>query len=255
MNVYAKLAIAAAAVLVIAAAGLNLLPNNGGIVGTVPAVTPSPSPTPSPTPAPTPAMLNGSPSQSLQAGTTYRQAETAFTKVPFTFTVPDGWRREDGNFITKGPSMNAFTGNGVGMAPWIVTHVYADACHWDGTLHATPTVAELTDALRTQKGVETTDPTATTIGGRPANRLEISLAADADMSSCDRASGTGFVRLWPDAGPDERYGWPIAASQTLTVWVVDLDGEPQLMVASRKTDSSDADVAELQQVIDSIQFE
>jgi hypothetical protein len=253
MNVYAKFAIAAAAVLVIAVAGLNLLPRSGGIVGSGPAVTPSPSPTPSPIASPSPApALNGSPYQSLQAGATYRQAEAAFTKVPFTFTVPDGWRREDGNFITKGPSMDAFTGNGVGMAPWIVSHVYADACDWEGTLHATSTVAELTDALRTQKGgVETTGPTVTTIGGRPANRLEISLPADADLSACDQ----GFMRLWPDAGPDERYGWPIAAGQMLTVYVVDLDGAPQLIAASRKPDSSDTDVAELQQVIESIRFE
>jgi hypothetical protein len=252
MNVYAKLAIAAAAVLVIAVAGLNLLPRNGGIVGSGPAVTPSPSPTPSPTPSPSPATLNGSPSQPLQAGTTYRQAETAFTKVPFTFSVPDGWRRDDGNFISKGPSANAFTGNGVTMATWIVSHVYADSCKWNGTLHATPTVQGLVDALQTQKGSHRrTAPTATTLGGRPATRFDISLEADADLSGCD----SGFMRLWPDAGPDERYGWPISAGQTLTVYVVDLDGQPQLIIASRMADSTDADVAELQQVIDSIQFE
>lgn len=254
MPSFAKLAIAAAAVVVVAVVGLNLIPGRSGLVGG-PAVTPSPSPAPSPTGSPSPApALNGSPYQSLQAGATYRQAEAAFTKVPFTFTVPDGWRREDGNFFTKGPHMDAFTGNGVGMAPWIVSHVYADACDWEGTLHATSTVAELTDALRTQKGVETTSPTVTTIGGRPANRLEISLAADADLSACDQ----GFMRLWPDAGPtgpDERYGWPIAAGQMLTVYVVDLDGAPQLIIASRKPDSSDTDVAELQQVIESIRFE
>ena len=43
MNTYAKLAIAAAAVVVVAVIGINLLPASGGIGGQ-PAVSPSPSP-------------------------------------------------------------------------------------------------------------------------------------------------------------------------------------------------------------------
>jgi hypothetical protein len=253
MNTYAKLAIGVAALAVVAVVGINLLPSGRGGVGGGPVASPSPpaSPTPSPSPdlpaaSPRPA-LNGN---VLEAGT-YRLDEPTFTRVPFIFTVPDGWQRDDGNFISKGPSIDAFEGDGVTMATWIVTHVYGDPCQWDGTLRETSTVDELVAALAEQPGHETTGPTVRTVGGRPATRFEFSVPADFDASSCQ----SGYIRLWPDAGPDERYGWPIAVGQTVTVYVVDLDGQAQLIVTGRTATSSAADVTELAQVVDSIQFE
>jgi hypothetical protein len=253
MNTYAKLAIGVAAVVVVLILGINLLPVRDGGAGGGPVTSPSPSPSLSPSPSPdVPAAsprpaVNGT---TLESGT-YRLAEPAFTRVPFTFTVPDGWRREEGNFISKGPLTDAFEGDGVTMAPWIVTHVYGDPCQWEGTLRETSTVDELTAALAEQPGHTTTGPTATTVGGRPATQFEFSVPADFDAGTCQ----SGLIRLWPDAGPDERYGWPIAVGQTVTVYVVDVDGQAQLIVTGRTATSSAADVAELSQVVDSIQFE
>ncbi len=56
MNNIAKLAIAAAAVVVVAIVGINLLPRNegAGAPGPSPTLSPTPSPTPSPSPSPAP---------------------------------------------------------------------------------------------------------------------------------------------------------------------------------------------------------
>src|SRR4029078_1545005 len=54
MKSYAKLAIAAAAVVAVALVGINLLPRSGSDVGGGIAPTATPSPSPSPTPTPTP---------------------------------------------------------------------------------------------------------------------------------------------------------------------------------------------------------
>ena len=250
MNTYAKFAIAAAAVLVVAVIGINLLPGSRGGVGGPAA---SPSPSPSPSSSPRPALLLGG---ALDAGT-YLLDEAQFTRRPFTVTVPKGWYRDvdDGNFVAKGASgdagADAFDGNGVTMATWLVSHVYADSCRWQETLREVGSATDLTTALTEQTGHVTTGPTDVSLGGYPATRFEFSVPADFDVGSCD----SEIIRLWPDAGPNENFGLPIAVGQTTTVYVVDLGAQAQLIVAVKKENSSPADVLELEQVVESLRFE
>lgn len=240
MNTLAKTAIAAAAVLVVAILGYNLLP--GSDVGG-PAPTPTPIPTASPVPSPTPGV------PILRFGTlepgTYRN--TSFTSEPFLVTVPAGWSRED-NFISNG---DPFETEGVSLATWLVSHVYADSCQWEGTLVEAGSTATLTAALGTQVGHQTSGPTEVTVGGRPATRFEFSVAADFELSACDNE----FIRLWPDAGPNENYGLPIFLGQTTTVYVLDFDGAALIVATITNDDSPPADLAELQAVLDSLEFE
>jgi hypothetical protein len=204
---------------------------------------PSPVATPTIAASPTPqAAVTGL----LEAGT-YRVTNPLLTLRPFTFTVPDGWHRDE-NFLNKG---DVWEGNGVTMATWVVSHIYRDSCQWEGTLRQTTSVAEVVQALNEQTGHESTEPSATTFAGYPATRLELSLPADADLSGCDGQ----FARLWPDAGPKEQYGLPIFPGQTTTVYVVDLDSKPALIVAIANETSTAADVTELEQVIESIRFQ
>ena len=250
MNTYAKLALAAAAVLVVAIVGINLVPGSRGGVGGPAA---SPSPSPSPSASPRPALLLGG---ALAAGT-YLLDEAQFTRRPFTVTVPKGWYRDvnDGNFVAKGAGSDAgadaFEGNGVTMATWLVSHVYADSCRWQETLREVGSATDLTTALTEQTGHVTTGPTDVSLGGYPATRFEFSVPVGFDVGSCD----SEIIRLWPDAGPNEDFGLPIAVGQTTTVYVVDLDGQAQLIIGARKGDSSPSDVGELEQVIESIRFE
>jgi hypothetical protein len=139
----------------------------------------------------------------------------------------------------------------VTLATWLVTHVYADSCQWQGTLRQVGSVTELITALAEQTGHASTGPSTVSLGGYPATRIEFSVPADFDANTCD----SEIIRLWPDAGPNEDFGLPIAPGQTTTVYVVDLDGQAQLIIGARKDDSTASDVAELEQVIESIRFE
>lgn len=236
MNNATKLALATAALVAVAFVGLRFLVPGEGIGGPDPTSTASPIASQIPMPA-----------GALDPGT-YLVREGAFTRRDFTVTVPEGWSH-DTNYVSNG---DAFGGTGVAFATWIVSHVYADSCQWEGTLREVGSAAELADALAQQTGHQTSGPIDVIIGQEVATRLEFSVAADFDVSACD----SEFTRLWPDAGPDENYGLPIFVGQTTTVYVVDLDGEPPMLVIAMHTeDSSAADVAELDQVVDSIRFQ
>lgn len=232
-----KIALAAAAVVLLAVIGIGVVLPRMNIGG--PSQTATPTATASPAPMPGGALEG-----------TYSVANTAFTPRDFTITVPEGWSHDatNGNFVSKG---DVFEGNGVTFAAWIVSHVYRDSCQWDGNLREVGSAAELAAALAEQKGHETSGPTDVTLGGYPAKRLKFSVPADFDLSTCDQE----FIRLWPDVGPNENFGLPIFPGQNTTVYIVDLDGEEMLMVAIRTERSSAADVAELEQVVDSIRFQ
>ena len=241
MNKALAYGVAAAAIVIVAILGISALAPNGLNVGDQ---APSPTATPTPTRPPT------APTGGLDPGT-YRVAE--FTRRAFTITVPSGWTRED-NFVSKGTGTaeaNAFEGNGVYLATWTVSHVYADSCQWEGALGEARSVAEVTEALAEQTGHDTTGPTETQLGGYPATRFEFSVPSGFDITACDQE----FLRLWPDEGPNENFGLPIFVGQTAMVYVVDIDGQAQLVIAGQKERSTAADVAELDDVLASITFE
>jgi hypothetical protein len=231
----------AATVVIVAILGITfLVPADLNVGDPVQSATATPTPTRPPT----------APRGQLEPGT-YRIAE--FTRRAFTVTVPSGWTHEN-EFLSTGTGTaesNAFEGNGVYVATWIVSHIYSDSCQWEGALREARSVAELTEALAEQTGHDTTGPAETQIGGYPATRLEFSVPSDFDITACDQQ----FMRLWPDAGPDENFGLPIAIGQTATVYVVDIDGQALLVVAGQKESSAKAAVAELENVVASITFE
>jgi hypothetical protein len=251
MNTVTKYAIAAAAVVVVAILGINLLASGGS--GNIGAAPPSPSSTAPTTaaplsPAPTVAWLHEG---ELEPGT-YRQNVGG----SLTLTVPDGWTGGTDQFLAHKTDPSDQT-SFVELAVWPITHVYANSCDWEGTLVEVRTPSELTTALAAQTGHETSRPAETTLGGYRATRLEFSVPADFDVSSCDGVEGIveGIIRLWPDAGPDEDYGLPIAPGQTTTVYVLDDDSPLRVVAAERSEGSSAADVAELEAVVDSLEFE
>jgi hypothetical protein len=91
MNTYAKVALAAAAAVVVAVVGYNLLPRTGPGPGGVPSPSPVPTPTaaaiaPSPTAPQCEDLLPGC-AGVLEAGAHV----TAAFEPTFTYTTPDGW--------------------------------------------------------------------------------------------------------------------------------------------------------------------
>jgi hypothetical protein len=258
MNTPLRLAGGIAAVAVVAVLGFALLSGPGGLVGT--GQTPGPSPTTRPTPVPSPtpiAVEVTGPSASLDPGTyVFSDAgkvdTTSVATGRFTFTVPAGWSQANG-FVTKhteGPGE-------VLLTTWIVTDVYADVCHWQGTMvRAGTTADELVKVLLAQKGRIVSAATDAVIGGQPAKRIEMTVPADLDVSKCDPgAKGSGIVRFWPDPGPDESGGLCCSAvGSTDVVYVIDVAGKPFVVVARHQPGSSQADIAELDGIVASIRI-
>jgi hypothetical protein len=114
------------------------------------------------------------------------------------------------------------------------------------------TVDELGSALLAQEGRIASAATDVTLGGFPAQRIELTVPAGFDSASCDG----GIIRFWPDPGPNESGGVCCApAGTTDVVYIVDVDGNTFVVVARHTAISSAQDRAELDAIVDSIRID
>ena len=203
---------------------------------------------PEATTAPTPRSLPGS--GALDAGT-YLMPST-IGAVAFRFTVPAGWATDRDSFVSTGTGGGPLVGltSGVILTAYTVDHVYADACHPQGTNQPVgESVEALATALSSQVGRGTAGPFAVSVDGFAGQRVE--LTAPADISGCDG----GLLRTWSDVGGDETGGWPARQSQTDEVYIVDVNGTRLVIVAAHWADTTPQQLTELQHVLDSIRIE
>jgi hypothetical protein len=246
MNIYTKLLAAAVAVLVVAVVGYQLLPGRASIGGP----TTAPSPTPGPTARPIAAGA-------LAPGTYFLDRPDR-SLVRFTFAVGDGWsaRFEDWEITKFTERPESF-----GFKPFVVTHVFGDACNDAGTLAPVgPTVDDLVRALEAQKNSDATAPIDLTVGGYPAKRVDMSIPAGLDTQTCDQPGI--LIRIW--AEPDFEYqhvdtfAIPASAQNTngsSRVYIVDVAGERVVFTAGYGPNAPAANIAELEAVLASIRFE
>ena len=248
MNTFAKLAIAAAAVVVVAVVGINLLPAIGGVGPGGPVATPSPSPSPSPSPASSLApAADFPPDGPLTAG---RHSMTR-GGVRLSIDVPaSGWHSEQGFFINKDAGVGP---NGASFLFWDPSPigVYADPCAHDVSPPAGPSTADLAAAVATLPGTDlVSGPTDVTVGGHPAKLVVVSVREDA---SC--AAGDGGFYLWYGDIASGEIHFASALGETVRVWIVDVNGT-RLVIEGESYKGSGPEIeAEIQQIIDSIQFE
>ena len=172
--------------------------------------------------------------------------------------MPEGWATaEGGSFVYRESSerpRDRYAGpGGVLLTYWTVSHVYTDACHHEATLvDAGTTTDELASLLVAQKGRVASAATDVTLGGFPAKRIELTVPADLDVTKCDG----GFIRFWPDAGPDESGGLCCTdVGSTDVVYVVDVAGNRFAVVARHQASSSAEELAELEAIVASIMIE
>lgn len=231
------------------AAGLCLAASFGAACGSA---APSPTASPSPSTSPTAGALKLPASGALAAGTYYVENRPYTNAKRLTFTVPAGWTIFE-DVVAK----HAGSPGEVMFVTWVVSHVFADACKWNeaGALTVVDvgtTADQLVSALADQKGRTASAATNTTVGGFPAKRIELTVPATLDTATCTR----GILRYWPDPGPDFRGGLCCnPAGNTDFVYAVDVNGKTMALVARHYPDSSPADLAELQGIVDSIQLE
>jgi len=237
MNSYAKLALAAAAVVVLALAGLRFLPGFNGPGGPG-------------TPTPTLASDGSFPPPGPVA---VGRHAIILEGIHLTVDVAKpGWTASPYGNLQKG---DYGTPDSIGTVFWrnAPDNVYADPCAHS---HLDPapahTAAAMAAAVSTLAGTDlVTAPTSVSIGGASGQHVAIKVRDDI---SCLRSE---FRRWYDDslgAGSDDfRDGAGLGA--TLSVWIFEVEGRLVWIDGETFPGASAATTAELQAMIDSIHFE
>jgi hypothetical protein len=260
MNTFAKIAMAAAAVVVIAVVGVNVT-RNGGVVGIAgpsstpaPTSSPTPTPTPSPSPSPTGAPTLPPPGTALVAGT-YRSDF-------ITYTLPTGWETGGTAVILKNGSP---TKGDLVIDTWRdIATVYADPCHWQKTPFsgvALPTVDTVVAAFVAQKRSSTVKPVAITIDGHSGKQIDLAVPATIKVASGTNADGGdgvvvgcdgGLYKAWSASDGGDRYNQGPGQHDLLDI--LDVNGKTYAIRGTYWTNSTAADRAELQGILASIKI-
>lgn len=222
LNPFAKLAIAAAAIVVVVVAGIQFLPRAGTSGGQ-----------PSPTATPTPAFAQ------LTEGPLAPGRYATYEGSPISVEVPAGW-------IGKPPFVRKIGADGAGL--WwgpgpSDAQVFADACKGPKLTPVGGTVRGLVEALDAQVGSNATI-SEVTLGGLPATRVDLVK----DLASCSGGADSGINLFSTPAGLTG-----LSPGARGIVYALEKDGELVVFIGiDYKATASDA--AELEGVIASTRF-
>ena len=222
-----KLAMGAAAVVLVAVIGYNLLPgrSDSGVGGPVPSPTATPLPTASPV-ALGPTDIN----RSLPAGR-YHQG-TPFL-APFAVTLPSGWipyAPATGEMSLSGPPDQ--NGQQPFFGAFVIERISLDPCREDPAASATPagsakpvgTAADIRAALAAMPGFQVGPVTPVTVDGNPALHFDLTNTIDGATAGC---VGGQLIPIWTESG-----GKPVSTNpgSTELLWVVDRPDGPVILV-------------------------
>ena len=183
------------------------------------------------------------------------------------FTVPAGWATRNGLVYKhlNQPDELAFSF-------WTVDQVYADPCHWQGSMLSpldiahSPGVANGAIILGPYDGGLANQAlrgplprvlTPTTMAGVDrsgmswpplALRIELSVPADLDILTCDKRQFRSWTEWHVAGGANSHH----ASGQLDAVYMVDVDRRPLVIDASHMAASSAADQAELKAILASM---
>jgi hypothetical protein len=247
VNLYAKIAVvAAAAVLIVAVIGYHALPGSSGVGGPAP----SPSAAPSATPTGTPVATGPVPAAGTLTGGRYRlKPLDPPSTLSIVADIPAGWQGSDSSSALVSPGEESDTGILIGFM--LANALYSDACHWDvdGTKSATkadvvvgPTVDDLVAALKANSSYTSSAATRTTVGGFDGQEIELQLPGDDGIRACDKRPGktTGDYFVFPTGyyaqGPNSRWHLYIVdvAGTRLITMVSIAQGTPQAQITAAR---------------------
>jgi hypothetical protein len=247
--------VAIAAVAALAAAiGLFATELNGHRATTSPTPTTQPASTPSPESTPAPTFSPGVAPLTPGTHAALVVASDPSSYPEYTVVVPKGWFEQHGQFIITGATRPV-----LGVSVWDVGQVYRDPCHWQGQgFDPGPGVANLVAALVAQKMRNATTPTDVTLAGYAGKYLEWSVPADmkssawSEFDACDVVSGDHNFNSWLAYHVGYRY--EEVPGQVDQLWVLDVNGQRLVVDATYSPGTSQADRAELEQVVHSLRF-
>jgi hypothetical protein len=257
--------IAAAAVVVVAIVGINLLPRSEGVgVGAPsPTLSPTPSPTPSQSPAPSPAVFPEGP---LPAGSYTTQpfagsgglcmgqagcieAGAEDDSIRITLTLPDGWTGFETAVV---PTVEGYSPPG-GAALMFMRGgwLYSELCGGPGPdIPTGTTVDEFVTALVDHPDLDVTSPIDVTLGGYSGQYLELRAPANTTTDELGPdPSGCNYYFVWEPGiyaqGPNALW----------RIWVLDVDGVRVVVRNDSFPGTSPQVQAQLTAIVDSIQIE
>lgn len=244
MNTYAKLAVAAAAVVIVGLVGWQLLPGSGGFGGRP---TPSPAPTASPTqrvaPTPTSAPFeceDGLPGCAgvLPAGT----HRTAQFNPTFDYTTPADWMNPiDVPTVVGITPVNQ---------PADLILIWSDVAPAETTaacvLQAKPGTGATVDAwityLDEHPGLDAQNIRTLSIGGATAKSIDVrSFGGWSSPCAADREDYNVPFLKTPDGAPGDGYG--VAIGAIARVYAIDAGGETVIVTVYKYGDDADFDAA------------
>lgn len=234
MNNFTRLALAAAAVIVIVVAGYSLLPRTGGVGG-------QPTSAPTATPRPTHPPL-------LAPGTLAGRYTVGNLQSEVTVQVPAGWNTDD-VWVVIGPNGNAAP-NGMAVRFYTVANAFKNPrAVNDGVFDPPvgPTAADLAAALVGDPAWAATQTADVTIDGRQAKHLQFAIPASSGLGS------DGQFDMFGVAGNPNTWGF--APGQVFDLYMVDVGTERVVIDAYHYPGTSANDLAAQQAVIASIQLD
>lgn len=249
---YARLAIAAA-VVVAAAVGINLLRAGGAGRGSTPVVPPSSAATPTPSPVATPARdpADGSGRGTIEPGGYDLPWPMGPSDARIHVTVPAGWSWAGlGTTIYEGQNRFVY-GGPVDLTAHGVSRVVTSVCAADASsteigpslIEPGPTVDDLTTAITNVVGTLWSGPADMLVGGYPAKRL-VTVFSSADCP--------GPARRWIWFGPTEAFA--LEDGVRTTIYVVDVNGD-RLVLSTSERDATPDEIARLENIVGSIIIE
>jgi hypothetical protein len=240
MNSVYKYALAAAAVLVVAVVGYNLLP--GISEPGAPTTAPTAQPTVVPTVATSPAVTPGLKTVTITPFVGDDPPED--DAITVTLQYPEGWTFGSGFVAVPDP-----VGEPAQLTVARGYSLYSDPCRPtdgidvadDADVDVGPTVAEFVTALDTHPLLDVTTPVDVTVAGYSGKYLVLS--APADISGCVRYRPIGGDTIYAQ-GPAMRWH----------LWVLDVQGIRVVIEGFDYPGTSAQHQAELQSIVDSIQI-
>ena len=212
-----------------------------------PLATPAAAHTPRPTPSAVASARNIPGSGSIEPGR-YFVAKGPWTPATFSFTMPAGWVAENGGqTISKHPNES---GRQVGWSVSIVDRLFVDPCGPNNAIDIGPTADDLAAALRALPGPDVAAPVGVTIDGRSWIVLELTVPADVNVEECDPPIG---LQIWLDRNANKYF---LAGPESVArIYTVDVDSARFVVVAGHDSTSAPEDIAELDAILASIEFE